>query len=440
MPVVHGVHLVAWALNEHVLQGGAAPGRLHVRFRQPAFLDEEVVLEREELDEAVRLHVTVDERLLAEIEVRQDEEVTSQHDPDGHRAPTATRQPRTWVDADLENAQGVLAVNADRAFRDRHLGDLSRELGEAAVDELLSLSRLVGMECPGDRSLFSGLELAFRAGCAPSALSWRVQRFHSGLGALRIGVEASSLTGYVAAFVRPATVQQPTLRSLRELVEPDEFAGTRWLVVGGSRGLGETAVKLLAAGGATVTLTWHRGQEDAERVAAEVAAAGGTATAVPLRIEGNRAVGVDAVTERLSRPVDGLIYLASPRIGSRRLHRFDRASFDRFIDVYLDGFTDLLRQLAQLQCAPAVAIWPSTTFIDAPPDDLIEYALAKQMAEAALLHESATWPDTHLWVERLPPLLTDQTSGRRGELSAAAPVTLELLRSAAQQVARARRE
>ncbi len=434
-PVVHGVHLVAWALNQHVLHGGAAPGHLNVRFRQPVFLDEEVVLERGEHGGGALLSVTFDNRLLAEIEVMPSGKAGSSIAAPRQSAFSAPSVPRKWTAEDLEHAHGALAVNSHDAFRHRHLGELSQELGPAGVDELLSLSRLVGMECPGERSLFTGLEVTFRAGSGPPVLSWQVQRFHAGLSAIRIGVSAPTLTGQVAAFVRPETVQQPDSSSLRRLIDPNEFAGTKWLVIGGSRGLGETAVKLLAAGGAEVTLTWHRGREDADRVADEVAATGGTAITLPLRIEDGRALEVDAVTKQLPGRIDGLVYLASPRIGTRRLRRFDRESFDRFIDVYLDGFTDLVDRLEERGCAPGVAVWPSTTFIDDPPDDLIEYALAKTVAETALLHEAVAWSGTILVVKRLPPLLTDQTSGRRGEVSEAAPVTLDLLRTAARRLA-----
>lgn len=87
---------------------------------------------------------------------------------------------------------------------------------------------------------------------------------------------------------------------------------------------------------------------------------------------------------------------------------------------------------------PAVAVWPSTTFIDDPPDELLEYALAKHVAETALRHEAAAWSDTQLVVERLPPLLTDQTSGRRGKVLEAGPPIRDLLRTAARGMARLR--
>jgi hypothetical protein len=42
------------------------------------------------------------------------------------------------------------------------------------------------------------------------------------------------------------------------LVGPEDVLGGKALVVGGSRGLGEEAAKLLAAGGADRQLTYHR--------------------------------------------------------------------------------------------------------------------------------------------------------------------------------------
>lgn len=296
-PVVHGVHLVAWALNRHLAQGGTPPSSCIIRFRQPVFLDEDVVLERNERDGSVALTMTVDGGPVADIVVSSGgKEPRLLSGLDGLPS-TSPGAPRSWASDDLEHARGRLAVRSDARFRGQRLPELCQALGDAAVDQLLALSRLVGMECPGDRSLFSGLEISFDTPHADpeAALSWEVRRFHAGLGAIRIAVSSTCLTGSVSAFVRPATIEQPRSSDIRQLVDPNEFSDTHWVVVGGSRGLGEVAVKLLAAGGARVTFTWHRGRDDAERVAAEVLRAGGTAVPIQLRIEAGRVLEMDGL-------------------------------------------------------------------------------------------------------------------------------------------------
>jgi 5,10-methylene-tetrahydrofolate dehydrogenase/methenyl tetrahydrofolate cyclohydrolase len=73
-------------------------------------------------------------------------------------------------------------------------------------------------------------------------------------------------TGEIVAFVRPEPTRQISPADAELLVRPEEFEGIQALVVGGSRGLGETASKLLAAGGAQVTLTYAQGRAEAEQI------------------------------------------------------------------------------------------------------------------------------------------------------------------------------
>jgi 3-oxoacyl-[acyl-carrier protein] reductase len=64
-------------------------------------------------------------------------------------------------------------------------------------------------------------------------------------------------------------------------METQTLTGKVAVVTGGSRGIGRATALALAAAGARVVLTWHVQREKGEAVAAEIAAAGGEALAVP---------------------------------------------------------------------------------------------------------------------------------------------------------------
>ncbi len=146
---------------------------------------------------------------------------------------------------------------------------------------------------------------------------------------------------------------QADLAALAPLVAPGEFAGQRALVVGGSRGLGEATVKLLAAGGADVVLTYRQGEADARRVAAEI---------------GGRAIAFDCTAP----PADlgflptHLYYFATPPITVGDLHAFSGAAFTRYCRYYVDGFAHSVRAAHAATGGPLEVFYPSTVYLDEP--------------------------------------------------------------------------
>ncbi|MCA5923756.1 SDR family NAD(P)-dependent oxidoreductase [Curtobacterium oceanosedimentum] len=116
-----------------------------------------------------------------------------------------------------------------------------------------------------------------------------------------------------------------------------EFEGKVAVVTGGGSGIGESVAKELAAAGASVVVTDIK-LDAAERVASEITAAGGTASA----FEANSAVAAD--NERMVRfAVDtyGALHLAVNNAGigaaPQPIGEYDVAAWDRVRAVDLDG-------------------------------------------------------------------------------------------------------
>ncbi len=114
------------------------------------------------------------------------------------------------------------------------------------------------------------------------------------------------------------------------------LAGQVALVTGANRGIGRGLVDALAAAGATVAVT-SRAERDAEEVAAEVVAGGGTATAHGLDVSdvGSIRSAVDAIVDRHGR-IDVLVANAGLGANHPALHVTER-DWDEMMDVNAKG-------------------------------------------------------------------------------------------------------
>ena len=123
--------------------------------------------------------------------------------------------------------------------------------------------------------------------------------------------------------------------------------------------------------------------------------------------------------------VSHVYYFASPRITARRLAPFERQQFDRFVDVYVDGFVDVVRAAGD----GLTAYYPSTVFVEDGPPDLVEYAAAKAAGEVAARRWADGGKQTRVVIDRLPRLATDQTAALRPlELDDPVPLLLDAIR------------
>ena len=281
---------------------------------------------------------------------------------------------------------------------------LTSRVPAGALAALVCVSRLVGMECPGRFSILRALDLRFDGSALGPTLRWRVSRFDPRFSSVRIAVEADGLEGTVDAFLAPAPAVQPTTSDLCALVEPDAHADVRALVVGGSRGLGEVAAKLLAAGGAEVRVTYRDGVLDARRVCDDIRTAGFRAE--PLRLD---VLDPEPLATLGGWRPSHLLYFATPHIALAESARFSAELFRRYGAYYVEGFVRLVEALAA-DGTPLVAFYPSTSALDAIQPKALEYASAKAAGEAACRHLERLYPHLRVQVSRLPRVRTDATA------------------------------
>jgi hypothetical protein len=404
-PVVHGVHLLLWAM-EIALH---SPVRLHTlaaTFNAPVRVGDQVRCSCTMLENGTKqLQLHVDSRKVCSVEFTHSPLVTQGAITSG--SPPRGRC-REIEPSALPAAAGTLDLMADDTVLKASFPHLRQLLPADQIAVLLGSTRLIGMECPGLHSLYSELTLTFDESLdREPALSWHVRQFDARFARLLIDVAGCGANGTLVAFVRPKPVVQPSYVMIRKTVAPDAYRGQRALVVGGSRGMGEVCAKLLAAGGAEVRLTYARGSEDAARVVAEIADGNGRAAATPLNVL-DPSSDVSTLLGDKWIPTH-LYFFATPLIQPGTGH-FSARLFAEYSSYYVDAFMRLIQAVRRLAPDGLAVFYPSTVYVDEMPRNFAEYAVAKAAGEAACLFLARNDPGLSILIERLPRVSTDQTA------------------------------
>jgi hypothetical protein len=283
---------------------------------------------------------------------------------------------------------------------------VSRWLGPRRLAALAATTLLVGMVCPGLHSIYAGFTVEACDEPVPEdRLGFRVATTDPRVRSVRMTVSGGGLAGDVQSYARMAPTPQASVQELAGMVEPGEFDGSAALIIGGSRGLGEVTAKLLAAGGASVAISYRVGGSEAEAVAEEIRSAGGICETLAYD------AGLPPVPQLagLADAPTHAYYFATPKIFGAQSTLFARARLNAFLNVYVDGFLNLAEALRARR--PDVSLfYPSSVAVAQRPRGMLEYAMAKAAGETLCAEINQALRPLHVTVDRLPRLRTDQTA------------------------------
>lgn len=375
------------------------PARIRVTFRKPIFLDDEVQCRFAESKGVLSIwcgNVRLISVALDFGDVPASGIATSPGD-------TAS-QPAVLSDADfLDRELRPLRLRGDSQRAELLFPVLCASLGRERVCDLGATSEVVGMQVPGLHSLYLSLHVDFAQQLGDAAPYFRIEAFDPRFRILSLTVETGSLSAKVSALVRQPPTVVTSIDHLATDIDSDEFVSVNALIVGGSRGLGEAAAKLIARGGGTVTLTYNVGSADAHRIADEIALRGGRARTLQLDV-----AELDQIGNLDVKGVNQLYFFATPKIFGKRNVTYDAALRARFKLFYVDAFAAIVER-CRLHTPHLAVFFPSTVAIDEPLPELAEYIAAKIEGEE-LCADLNSRAGVRVLSPRLPRIETDQTA------------------------------
>lgn len=280
-------------------------------------------------------------------------------------------------------------------------------LGEATIHAMLSMTHFVGMICPGESSVFSQFDISLGKSMEGShrqyfrllKLDERIHRFT---------IETSGVfEGRLIAFTRPEPVCQKHISHFETVVSRLDFKDLHALVIGGSRGLGAAAAKILAFGGAKVDVTYVECNDTAQSILKEIS----EYADIKPRIFRYDVLKDDPelIAEQLYS-ANFILYFATPRIRAGTSASFDVKLYNVYLSYYVERLLNVASYAALAPTKPQVFFAPSSMFVETRKAGFAEYTLAKMAMEFLFDAQNAKASRTKFVYYRFPQMKTDQTA------------------------------
>lgn len=297
----------------------------------------------------------------------------------------------------LETLQQRLA-NRGNKFLDKYTW-----FGAANINNLLNLTRIVGMVAPGESALFRSFEM--RLDFSETEVKLQKVFEDKRFGLVRYEIEGF---GKYDALVRPQLVDHQNLQP----VEIDAgFFNQEYVIAvfGVTRGLGFlVALSLLAAGYQVVGFGRRPETPNLERLREYK----------NFRFQIFDAESDEQPKMRALNRFYAVFYFCTPstRLGSKNF--YDKTLYSRYLKYYVSIPREICGRLK-----PAIFMQPSSVAIETRPPQMIEYADAKLQQEKWM---SERRQGTVLYCPRLPAVATDQNTvpGVYNKLSLSSAVSL----------------
>ena len=408
--IVHGIHLLFWSLDAlfQTFTDKVSIVEHDVKFISPVYLEHEIKVEIiPEQDSCYKLNLMDDYKILVKIFIKLGPIQKAVPLVIQDKIP-AKLTPELLEDKDfIGNVVGQIPLFLSSDYLKNNFPSLHKNAVISQLSIILATTRLVGMKCPGENSIYSGLSFSTsETHNYGNELIYKVNNFDERFGLIDLNINASNIQGRIKAFLRPKPQKQLTFQEIKEKYGSNNLDGRHALIIGGSRGIGEITAKYFAANGAKVSITYNSGIKDADRIVQEINDnASCTASCYQFNIAEPK--NIYQLFENSEMP-DLLFYFATPRIGKSEKKQFNLDKFHLFNSFYIDGFINVFEQLNQ---HIKHIFYPSTIFIETKPNGMWEYISSKMAGELICNYIEKEYQEVSIFKPRIPKVMTDQTVG-----------------------------
>ena len=417
MPIVHGMNLVLSLVNKITPPPGQPRtiSRISGEFLKPIPVGGEIVAEIKVYGNGLKAFISDSSSSKPIRAAIFDIEYQSTDEPRRTESKPERKQDRARIPCEVDghldetHQRGSLSLGLDVALLCRLFPMVLDRINLEQVGSLLALSRLVGMRCPGQNSLFASFDVSFhRSKKLCDRIYYKLARYRKPLKLVEVGFESMGCSGTLSAFVMPPVVEKRSVKEIQSSVAHAKFASQRAVVIGGCRGIGESVSKCLLVGGAEkVVATYNAGIKDAIQLKEWYQENNSKLEIIHCDVLSNRPWR--GQTGAQSNRISSLYYFPTPRIVPQSPEGFSQELFTAYVEYFVIKFARMVRAVKEVEPDLSAVFLPSTEFILKKDPKHKEYTLSKKLAEE-VAYDLASDLSLNVFAPRLPVVLSDQTN------------------------------
>lgn len=401
-PIVHGVHLVLWALNSLEINI-SSKDILKINFFNQVNLNTEVEISfnkegKEILIISTNGDVTYCRIVIISMPEYENNVKALSNEEVFFKKKLKKPEDKEISEIEINKKDQNLFGGSNKKIGSKLFPYLVKKNGLNFVYEFACISSIVGMKIPGKHSLFLELKLSFLSTRKDNYIV--VKQKHEVLKVVSIFYEGININAEIKSLFRPKPTKVLSYTKLdKDFRNKISILNKKVLVIGGSRGIGAYVTKLSAIFGARVTFTYKSQTKEAKVIAAEINKNGGQANAIRFDV-------IKDTYDLFLEDFDYIYYFATPKIQANNSSLLDQGLVSLYELFYVDSYQKIVQKFNNPK-TNTFFLYPSTTYLDDKKNGFSEYINAKSKGEN-LCKELNKKIKGKIIYPRIPPLDTDQ--------------------------------
>tara|TARA_Y100000748_G_scaffold266333_1_gene236680 strand:- start:25 stop:1269 length:1245 start_codon:yes stop_codon:yes gene_type:complete len=348
--IAHGMHGVLWALNSVIKLNYINNNieSIQVRFHMPIKLNEKTqcYFIEDDIKKKYKIVIKSNEVLKTTILISSSKFKHSNVISNGKYEKLS---PKIYNFDKNTTKQFIKELKLDKILYESMFSYLNKKFSDIQINVLLGISNIIGMECPGYYSLFSGFNVIWNA-CSENLIKYQIDDYNERFSSVKIKIKSGDTIGQLQSFIRPPSVEQKLSHKVKKSIPNKIFSDWKVLIIGGSRGLGESSARLLAQGGAKLCLTYCKGLNDAKKISRET-----SSQIIHLDIFSDYAINIDWQPTHL-------LYFPTPNIVNEDKNVNSKYLIEIYEKYFIEGFEKIIKKIYSGKMLKV--FYPSTVYID----------------------------------------------------------------------------